>query len=55
MSEKFIDYSYTAHLFFDGVLQRTGRFQPLLWAIAVVLVAWLLLWLLYKKRIFLRV
>jgi predicted acyltransferase len=55
MSEKFIDYSYTAHFFFDGVLQRTGRFQPLLWAIAVVLVAWLLLWLLYKKRIFLRV
>jgi predicted acyltransferase len=55
MARRFIDFDFTTHFFFDGVLKHTGPYQPLLWAIAVVFVEWLLLLLLYKKRIFLRV
>ncbi|HVT30601.1 MAG TPA: DUF5009 domain-containing protein [Lacipirellulaceae bacterium] len=61
MSQKFIDFGYTAHFFFDGVLKYiapykyTAPYQPLLLAIAVVVVEWFMLYLLYRKRIFLRV
>ncbi len=55
MAQQFIDFDHTTHFFFDGVLKYTGTYQPLLWAICVVLVKWLLLLLLYRKRIFLRV
>ena len=50
-----IDFGHTAHFFFDGILKFTGAYQPLLFATAVVFIEWLLLYLLYKKRIFLRV
>ena len=55
MAGNFVDFDHTAHFFFDGAIRNTGAYQPLLWAIAVVCVKWLLLLLLYKKRIFLRV
>ncbi len=55
MAPKFIDFAYTAHALFDGLLNRTGVYQPLLFAIAIVAVKWLLLYVLYRKRIFLRV
>ncbi len=51
----FIDFNYATHFFFGGALAKTGAYQALLFATAVVLVKWLLLYLLYKKRIFLRV
>jgi predicted acyltransferase len=50
-----IDYQHTAHYFFDGMLRFTGPYQPLLFATAVLLIEWLLLYLMYRKRIFLRV
>jgi predicted acyltransferase len=55
ISQRFIDYKFTAHYFFDGMLKNTGPEQPLLFAVAVVVVEWLILLLFYKKRIFLRV
>ncbi len=55
MSSRFIDFDYATHFFFDGILRGTGAYQPILWATAVVFVKWLFLYLLYKKRIFLRV
>jgi predicted acyltransferase len=55
MAPLFIDFGYTAHFFFDGLLKHTGPYQPLLWAVAIVLIKWLMLYLLYRKRIFLRV
>ncbi len=55
MAPKFIDFAYTTHALFDGLLNRTGAYQPLLWAIAVVAVKWALLYVLYRKRIFLKV
>jgi hypothetical protein len=55
MAQRFVDFQFTTSFFFKGALQRTGRYEPLLFAIAVVIVEWLLLLLFYKKRIFLRV
>lgn len=55
MSEAFIDFEYTAHKLFDGALKHTGQYQPLLWALAVVAVKWLMLYVLYRKKVFLRV
>jgi predicted acyltransferase len=55
MARKFVDFEYTTHFFFDGLLRHTGASQPLLWATCVLFVEWLLLLLLYRKRIFLRV
>ena len=55
MAQEFIDFGHTTHFFFDGVLKHAGDYQPLLWSIAELAVKWLLLYLLYRKRIFLRV
>jgi predicted acyltransferase len=55
MAQRFIDFKFTTSFFFGGALQHTGRYEPLLFSAAVVFVEWLLLLLLYKKRIFLRV
>jgi predicted acyltransferase len=50
-----IDFDHTTRFFFDGILRHTGDYQPLLFATAVVFIEWLLLYFLYRKRIFLRV
>jgi predicted acyltransferase len=55
MAQKLINFDYTAHFFFDGLLKYTSAYQPLLWAISVLTIKWLMLYLLYRKRIFLRV
>jgi len=55
MAGAFVDFDYTAHRLFDGALRHTGDYQPLLFACGVVLVQWLLLYVLYRKRIFLKV
>jgi predicted acyltransferase len=55
MADAFVDFEHTTHFFFDGALRNTGVYQPLLWAMAVVFVKWILLYFLYRKRLFLRV
>jgi predicted acyltransferase len=55
MARRFVNFNFTTHYFFDGAIRDAGAYKSLLWAVAVVLVEWLLLSLLYKKRIFLRV
>jgi predicted acyltransferase len=55
MARRFVAFGYTTHFVFDGVLRITGPMQSVLWAVAVVLVEWLLLLFLHRKRIFLRV
>jgi len=55
MAQRVIDFKYTTHFFFDGLLGLTGEYQPLLWAVALLTVKWLFLYLMYRKRIFLRV
>jgi predicted acyltransferase len=55
LADAFIDFEHTARFFFEGLLSETGAYKPLLWACAVLLVKWVLLLFLYRKRIFLRV
>jgi predicted acyltransferase len=55
MAREFVDFGFTAQFFFGGALRRTGEYQELLTAVAVTFVEWLLLYLLYRKRIFLKV
>ena len=55
MAGRFIDFDHISQFFFKGALRGTGAYQPLLGLMAVFLVKWLFLYLLYKKRIFLRV
>lgn len=55
MAQEFINFEYTTHCLFDGILKYTGVLQPLLWSIAVLTVKWLLLYWLHRKRVFFRV
>src|SRR3954454_4777876 len=55
LARRCVDFDFTTHYFFDGMIGTTGPYQPLLFAMAVVFVEWLLLLVLYKKRIFLRI
>jgi predicted acyltransferase len=55
MAGHFIDFGFTAHALFGGLLRSTGQYENLLFISAVLLVKWLFLYILYKKRVFLRV
>lgn len=50
-----IDFSFTTHFLFDGMLLRAGASQRLLWYVAYIFVQWMLLFIMYRKQIFLRV
>jgi predicted acyltransferase len=52
---RFIDFPYTTRFFLGGLARVLGGFGPVLLAMGVVALEWLLLLYLYKKRIFLRV
>lgn len=54
MLRQCVDFAYTTHYFFDGLIGSTGSYQPLLFAAAVVLVEWVVLYVLYRHRVFLR-
>ena len=49
-----VDVDHVAD-FFDGMLAYVGETKVLLWAIAVLAVKLLFLYLMYRKRIFLKV
>src|SRR4029079_11374022 len=55
MAPRFIDFNYTTNSLFGGALKYTNAYQPLLLAVAVVTVKWLMLYFFYRKRIFLKV
>jgi predicted acyltransferase len=55
LANRCIDFEATAKFFFEGALKHTGQYQPLLFATSVVLIEWLLLYFLYRHRIFFRV
>ena len=55
LARRCIDFDFTTHYFFDGLIGTSGQYQPLLFAVAVVIVEWLMLLVLYKNRIFLKV
>ena len=55
MAQRVIDFGYTTHFFFDGLLGYAGECKQLQWVIALLAVKWLFLYLMYRKRIFLKV
>jgi predicted acyltransferase len=55
LANRCVNFEFTTHYFFDGLIAASGLYQPLLFAVAVMFVKWLMLLLLYKKRIFLKV
>lgn len=55
MAQRLIDFKYTTHFLFDGMLGYAGQYEALLWAIALLFIKWLFLYLMYRKKIFLRV
>ncbi|MCA9078092.1 MAG: DUF5009 domain-containing protein [Planctomycetaceae bacterium] len=55
MASAFIDFKQTTHKLFDGAFKQTGQYEPLLFALALVCIRWMLLYFLYRKKIFLRV
>jgi predicted acyltransferase len=55
MARRCVDFDFTTKFFFGGLVGSTGEYQPLLFAMAVVVVEWLMLLALYKHRVFLRV
>jgi predicted acyltransferase len=55
LAPKFVDFEYTAHSLFGGLVQRSGSFAPVAVVLSVLAVKWLLLFFLYRKRLFLRV
>lgn len=55
MLPKFIDFKFMTERLFGGALPHAGVYAPLLGAVAVLALKWLLLYFLYRKRVFLRV
>ena len=55
MAPRVIDFGYAANFLFGGMLKYTGEYRILLMATAIVVTKWLMLYLFYRKRIFLRV
>jgi len=55
MGHRIIDFKYTSDFVFNGLASLTGSFSPVVLFAAMVFVEWLLLYYLYKNKIFLRV
>ena len=55
LGQRFIDFDKTASFFVKGALKFVPSAEPILWALSVLLVKWLFLYVLYRKRIFMRV
>ena len=56
MSGRFLNWSYSTNAFFGWLGQLTGNpFNVVVMAICLVMVKWLFLYFMYKKKIFLRV
>ena len=52
-----IDFQHTTQALFGGALEHYAQepLRPVLWALSVLLVEWLFLFFLYRKKVFLRV
>ncbi len=54
VAQHFIDFGYTADQVFGGLIRPCGEFGPTAKALGELAVKWLLLWWLYRNRLFLR-
>jgi predicted acyltransferase len=55
VGQRIIDFEGIASFFAKGALQFVPSVAPILWALSVLLVKWLFLYVLYRNRIFMRV
>ena len=55
MGTRLIDFEHTSDILFGGLSSKTGTWEPFILAVSVIVVEWLFLWFLYRKKIFLRV
>lgn len=56
MAQHFIDFEYTSERLFRGIVKYFSEpYQKVFYAIGYVIVEWLMLWFLYKKKVFLKV
>jgi len=54
VGQRFIDFKFTSDAIFLGVSKYFGILQPIFLALCVLMIKWLLLWFLYRKKIFLK-
>ncbi len=54
VGQRLIDFEFTANAVFFGFSKYLDIIQPVFMALAVLMVKWVFLWFLYKKRIFLK-
>lgn len=54
VGQRFIDFKFTSDAIFLGVSKYFGILQPVFLAFCLLMVKWLFLWFLYRKRIFLK-
>ncbi|MFO0809904.1 MAG: DUF5009 domain-containing protein [Gemmataceae bacterium] len=52
---RFIDFEHVAQFFFGGTIRHAGDFGPVVAAAGAIAAEWLLLYLLYRNKLFLRV
>jgi predicted acyltransferase len=55
IAAKVFDFGAIVNIFVHGFIDYLGPFKPLLFALCIVIVEWLFLYFLYKKKIFLKV
>ena len=55
MAPTFINFDYTNENLFGGVLSLAGEHKALFMAVTLLAIKWGLLYLLYRKKIFLKV
>jgi predicted acyltransferase len=56
MAHAVINFGYTQHFIFNGFISLFGQnYQPLIHSVTFVLLSWLFLYFLYRKKIFLKV
>ena len=55
MAPRFFDFKYTNEQLFGGILNLAGEYRTLLLAVTVLAIKWSLLYLLYRKKVFLKV
>lgn len=52
---RFFDFTKPAKMIFGGLGELTGDFKPIVIALGVVLIEWLILWVCYRKKLFFKV
>ena len=52
--QSIVHFDEIGKLFVQGIREHSGLFQPLVLPLGALALKWLLLWFLYRRRIFLR-